>query len=96
MYTTGAKFHAAVGLAQLADAAGFEWLIAHSADSQARVELAQPAHVPKSSLNTGCVAALRILTGEKSLNTRAGWADWWKAVDRKTLPKDHVEFVGRE
>ena len=91
-----ARFHAAVGLAQLAHPTGFEWLIANSGTMRGplpRVSNAWPPRVPDLNLNTCCVAALRHLSGENKLSTRQEWQTWWKTVDKKLLPKSHVTLV---
>lgn len=86
-----AKFHAAVGLAQLGEADSFVWLIAHSADTTGYVAGAWPSRmVEPMNLGGCCVAALRQLSGEKDLRTQEAWESWWEKVNRKTLPKDHV------
>jgi len=38
-----------------------------------------------------CVAALQQLSGE-DLKTKQDWESWWEKVDRRTLPKDHVDM----
>ena len=88
-----AKFHAAVGLAQLGEADGFVWLIAHSDNIQGHVGDAWPSRMTEPKHLAGCcVAALRQLSGEKDLQTRMAWESWWEKVDRKTLPHNHVEL----
>ena len=63
------KFHAALGLAQLGDATGFDWMIAHSADMQLTVSNPSPAQVSNANRDTCCTAALQQLSGNKDLRT---------------------------
>ena len=92
-YMASAKFHAAVGLAQLSHPTGFEWLIANSGDPLPTISNAWPPGVPDLNVNTCCVAALRHLSGENKLSTKQEWQTWWKTVDKKLLPKSHVTLV---
>jgi hypothetical protein len=87
-----AKFHAAVGLAQLGEADGFVWLIAHSDNIQGHVSNAWPSRMSEAKNLGGCCgAALRQVSGE-DLKTKQDWESWWEKVNRKTLPKSHVEM----
>jgi len=90
------KFHSAVGLAQLGDESGFEWLIANSGSRPSfapwEVANAWPPFVSNRSLALCCQAALKQLTGEKDIATRQEWQNWWATVDRKKLPADYVRL----
>jgi hypothetical protein len=87
------KFHAALGLAQLGDAAGFDWLIAHSADVQLAVSNALPAQGSNANRDTYCTAALQQLSGNKDLRTKEEWEVWWTQIDKKSLPKNRINLV---
>lgn len=92
-YMPTARFFSAVGLAQLGNPAGFDWLIANCEDSLPTISNAWPAGVPNLNVDTCCVAALRSLTGESELKMKSQWETWWKNADRKTLPKGPVNIV---
>lgn len=92
-YMSTAKFHAAVGLAQVGDSGGFEWLIANSSDPLPTISSAWPSGVHNLNLDTCCQAALQSLSGEKGLKNRVDWERWWKEVDKKLLPKGYVHIV---
>jgi hypothetical protein len=85
------RFHAAVGLAQLGDAAGIDWLIANCEDINGDVSSARPyAASPGGSLDSCCVAALRQLSDKMDLTTRAEWEAWRKTADKSLLPSRPV------
>ena len=87
-----AKFHAGVGLAQLGEADGFAWLVAHTDRINGFVANAFPSRMSGAKhLGGCCVAALQQLSGE-NLKTKGDWESWWERVDRKTLPKDHLDL----
>lgn len=92
-YMSSAQFHAAVGLAHVGDPLGFEWLIANCDDPLPTISNAWPSGVPNLNVDTCCVAALRSLSGESQLKAKAEWETWWKSVDRKVLPKGHLDIV---
>lgn len=87
------NFYAAVGLAQLADAEGMEWLIENSEGRLHTVKCAWPSDVADWNLSTSCVAALRMLSGEGNLSTKLDWEAWWQEVKRDFRPKSHVRIV---
>ena len=87
-----AKFHAALGLAQLGDAAGFHWLIAHSADVQLAVSNALPAQGSNANRDTYYTAALQQLSGNKDLRTKEEWEVWWNRSTR-VFPKNRINLV---
>jgi hypothetical protein len=85
------QFHAALGLAELGDTTGVDWLIAHSDDDSANtVSLAWPQYVPDHSIGASCVAALGVLSGQRHLKTKAEFAKWWKTASKDWSPNDHV------
>ncbi len=89
----GDGFHAAVGLAQLGDPAGFEWLIARSTDPTHTVSNAWPRRVPSYNLDVCCAAALQELVGQGAPRTRPEWQAWWNQVDKAKLAPGRVDFV---
>ncbi len=91
-YLPSARFHAAVGLAQLGEPDGFEWLIKNSENPLPTVSNAWPSRVPNLNVDTCSVAALRELSGERNLKSKQEWESWWEKVDRKTLPRNHVRI----
>jgi hypothetical protein len=87
------RFHAAVGLAQLGDAEGIEWLIEHCEFSQGTVTNAWPQGAPRGGdLSACCLEALRQLSGVHQRTSQAEWAAWWKSADRKRLLDHAVSF----
>jgi hypothetical protein len=88
-----ARFFAGVGLAQLGEAAGMDWLIAQSDNPNSTLSNARPHGAPSLNLDTCAVAALQSLTGEQELRTRPEWEAWWKRTDRKAYLKGHVDIV---
>jgi len=87
-----AKYHAAVGLAQLGNADGFEWLIANSEDPLPTISNAWPDRVPNLNLDVCSVAALQDLSGETAPKTKQEWETWWDKADKKALPKGNVHM----
>jgi hypothetical protein len=88
------RFHAAVGLAQLGDPLGIEWLIANCEEVNGHVEHARPYGAsPGGNLGSCCLPALRQLTGKRELATRAEWEAWWRSVDRKRLEVGAVQLA---
>lgn len=79
------RFHAAVGLAQLGDMEGINWLIANSEYNEGTVTNAPPQGAPPGgSLHACCTEALRHLSGERSKGSKAEWAEWAKSIDKKS------------
>ena len=89
----GDKFHAAVGLAQLGEPAGFEWLIANSDNPTPTVANAWPRLVPSLNLDVCCLAALRDLSARGDLHTRPEWQAWWQQTDKAMAARGHVALV---
>jgi hypothetical protein len=88
------QFHAAVGLAQLGDAEGIEWLIENCKFTGAGTVLnAWPQGAPPGgSLSECCLQALRLLSGEHQRTSQAEWAEWWKSADAWLLRNRAVPF----
>jgi hypothetical protein len=91
-YMPGAKFFAAVGLAQLGDAAGYEWLVVNSGDELPTISNARPRGAANLKLNSCCDAALRQLT-EKDLSGSDAWQTWWRKANRASLPQARVDII---
>jgi len=91
-YSPDVQFHAAVGLANLGDPNGIEWLISNL-DKTSYVANAWPPRVPHLKVGPCCELALRYLSGERELSTKKEWQAWWDSVDRQTMPKYHVMLV---
>lgn len=88
------RYHAAVGLAQLGEFEGIDWLIANSEYSQGTVVNAWPRGARRGGgLSTCCVEALRYLSGERGRTSKADWAAWRKTADKKSL-RDHAVVFG--
>jgi hypothetical protein len=82
----GTRFHAAVGLAQLGDFEGVDWLIANCQHREGTVMNAPPQGAPPGgSLTACCSEALRHLSLEHTRTSKAEWAEWARSVDKKTL-----------
>jgi len=92
-YTLTAKFHAALGLAQLGQPDGYEWLIAKSSESPGTVAMAWPSGISGSNLGTCCGAALQHLAGPEGLTDPADWKKWRGQADKDSLPKGPVDIV---
>jgi hypothetical protein len=93
-HSESTRFHAAVGLAQLGDSEGIDWLIANCEFSQGTVMNAWPkGSPPGGDLRTCCLEALRHLSGERSRTSKAEWAAWSKSVDKKHM-LDHAVVFG--
>lgn len=86
-----AKFHAAVGLAELGDAAGWNWLIAAATPNEFGIDdtVYRGAHVSVTtgSLRANCKAALMDLAGLQV--APASWTDWWQTNGDQLQPQ-HV------
>jgi hypothetical protein len=92
-HSESTRFHAAVGLAQLGDSEGIDWLIANCEFSQGTVTNARPqGSRPGGDLSACCSEALRHLSGERSRTSKAEWAAWSKSVDKKYLLNHAVGF----
>jgi hypothetical protein len=90
------KFHSALGLAELGDPTGVEWLINNSEDTSSDVVFAWPL-IEDRHLGTSCLNALRVLSGEMNLKTKAEFETWWKNTKQPTkqlwTPKHHVTLI---
>lgn len=74
------RFHAAVGLANIDDPAGVEWMIAHCEDYAADIETA-----------TACVLALRSISGRYATK-KADFEDWWKTAPKPFKLDNPIEL----
>lgn len=78
-----ARFHAAVGLAELGVEDGVRWLIEHAKPNDfgidGSVESHRQALVGTSSLRTNCIAVLYDLSGLKAKGdgSQQDWNNWW-------------------
>jgi HEAT repeat protein len=79
------KFHSALGLAELDDPAGMEWLIAHCEGERSMLSFA-----PNRDLSPSAVIALRTLSGHAEMNTKAEFEAWWKTAAPTWTHKQHV------
>lgn len=90
----GTRFHAAVGLAQLGEPAGFDWLIANCEDPNGWVQNARPHLADRGgSIGTCCQAALQQLAGKREPLTKAQWETWWRLVKPEELVDRTVQSV---
>jgi hypothetical protein len=90
----GPRFHAAVGLAQLGEAAGAQWLIANCEDPNGYVQHARPYFADRTgSIGTCCQAALMQLSEKREPMSKAEWEAWWQAADPSQLKLRAVQFV---
>ena len=96
-YSLEAELYSAVGLAQLGDPVGIEWLIAHYgspvADPFGAVEHKSRLGPAPSYAGTAfsTAQALRILTGQ-NLTTQAEWEAWWQKAQKPFLPRGYVRI----
>jgi hypothetical protein len=74
------RFHAAVGLAQLGDSEGIDWLIENCESTEGSVERGRPVGAHGSDLGDCCVGALRQLTNKHALTDKVAWAAWSKSA----------------
>jgi len=86
-----AQFHAAVGLAELGEEAGIEWLIAHT-DSQGGITRAAHALAARGALSENCRQALADLTGQPSSLSKAQWQRWRAAQRTRFVPINRVRL----
>ena len=92
-HLTTTRFHAAVGLAQLGESDGLEWLIANCEDTSGSVMNARPKGAPPGGgLGACCTESLRQLSGERTRTSKFEWRAWLTTADKKTLPKHAVIF----
>jgi hypothetical protein len=81
-----AKFHAAIGLAELGEHAGVEWLIEQSQSNDfgvgsTSVSLWRAPHrkAAGGNLRESCLYALADLSGQPATDQVAHWKTWWAA-----------------
>ena len=90
----GTRFHAAVGLAQLGDVQGIDWLVANSDEINGHVSLARPYGAnPGGNLGSCCVAALQQLSGKRDLTAKAEWQAWSRAAGKDSAASHAVQFM---
>jgi hypothetical protein len=87
------RFHAAVGLAQLGESTGIDWLIEHCEHCEGSVMHAWPVGATRGGdLCACCQEALRHLSGEQSLKSKAEWTQWSKSIGKKFWLDQAVVF----
>jgi len=86
----GTRLLAAVGLAQLDEPAGIDWLIEHCENKQLLFGWAAPPRPSEQQLGPACVRALRDITGEYKgdLSTKAAWQAWRERTREDAQPSD--------
>jgi hypothetical protein len=92
-YMSTAKFYAAVGLAQLGNSSGYIWLVENSGDPLPIVQGALPRGVSNNNVDTCCQAALRNLSGQKDMKSKADCETWWNHLDKLSIPNGRVDIV---
>jgi hypothetical protein len=92
-HMAGAQFHAALGLAQCGDPAGYRWLIDHASDRTDTVSNAKPEHAASLSLDVCCIAALQDLSGQSTLNRQEDFEAWWRLTGEAAPPHGLVRLV---
>ena len=86
-YLTTTRFHAAVGLAQLGESDGLEWLIVNCEDTSGSVMNAQPKGAPPGGgLGACCTESLRQLSGERARTSKLECRAWLTTADKKRYP----------
>lgn len=87
----GTKLIAAVGLANLGNRSGVEWLVAHVNDKYPAMTLAQP--IKAANVDCCCVLALRALGARKDLKTRANLQTWWNKQPKPVKLREPIELM---
>ncbi|MEX0936880.1 MAG: hypothetical protein WDZ59_03395 [Pirellulales bacterium] len=89
-----AKFHAAVGLAELGEPAGVEWLIKESERNDFGVGSMSASlnHAPhykavRSNLRESCLQTLADLSGRQATDDMDQWNAWWAANQDQFEPR---------
>lgn len=72
-----AKFHASVGLVNLGDKDGIEWLIAHCSDDADNVAIAWSTQTTSRALGPNCISVLKEITGRSDWNRKSEFQEWW-------------------
>lgn len=85
-HSASTRFHAAVGLANLADPRGVEWLIDHVEGEPGKVIIAWPPGGLNCNLDACCMGALRHLSGNPKVSTKAEWREWWSTAREGFVP----------
>jgi len=78
------KFHAAVGLVNLGDTAGVEWLIANC-EGHGNVYQAWPSRT--QDIDMSCLLALRSLAIRNDIRTKSDYDGWWKGSPKLETDK---------
>lgn len=86
------QFHAAVGLANLADPAGVEWLIQHCENANGSVYLAAPPARTTWSLEKSSTIALQSLASRTDISSKKGFEEWWATVSKPFVPGSLVNL----
>ena len=84
-FTRSEQFHAALGLAQLGQPAGYRWLIEHSEDPLVNVFNARPLRPARGSTEY-VIATLQQLAENHTLRTKADWQQWLTKAEPTLLP----------
>ncbi len=90
------QFHAAVGLSQIAEPAGVDWLVANCQEGRRGMQYvfnAWPERVIDRHLSSCCAAALKALTGESGQETSEDWRAWWGSARADFVPSGRVRIV---
>lgn len=88
------RFHAAVGLSQLGEFEGVDWMIANCEDTTGHVMNAWPKGATRGGgLDACCVDVLRQMSDEQARKSKADWAAWRLTADMKSL-LNHVVVFG--
>lgn len=99
MKVEGAAFHAAVGLANLHEPAGIEWLIEHSEVNNKSVNDAWPTGTPGRLMDVACDQALVRLSGRYSngeCTCSRGveyWRKWWEDAGKQVREGAYIPLV---
>ena len=89
------KFHAALGLAELGDPSGMQWLITHSDDDSPGIINGRPESASRQNLSSSVMVSLQILSGRRDFKTKTEFEEWWKTAEATWSPKNHVYLVDR-
>ncbi len=92
-YPETTKYYAALGLAQLGDPLGFEWLVEKCDECLPVVWDTWPSCAAHQNLDICCKAVLQELSGRKDITNKQEWEEWWKQTGKKALPHGHVVHI---
>jgi hypothetical protein len=94
-----ASFHAAVGLANLHELAGIEWLIEHAGESKEMIHNAWPGNTPGRRMDAACDRALAYLSGHfgnGECTCSRGveyWRKWWQDANQQVREDAYIPLV---